>query len=283
MTGPGSALGFTLTDVWRGAGWRWGVRALVEETPLALVYDGTTYAVMLGTPADLRDFAMGFSFSEEIIERATDIDAWEIIEHSDGIELRMWLVHERAHALAARRRLLAGPTGCGLCGVESLARACAPPPVVASRDLTMDAGDVARAVAALAHAQQLNAAARSVHAAALWDCRTGKLLAAREDVGRHNALDKLAGHARGADLPVRDCAVVMTSRVSIELVQKCARLGAPLLIAMSAPTSLAVRTADTAGITLIGIVRMDGFEVFTHRDRVVAPCPSQPTAHWVAT
>ena len=236
-----------------------------EETAVALSYNRTTHAVMMATPADFEDFAAGFSRAERIIEAASDIEELEIVPAPLGVELRMWIAPERTVALEHRRRLSAGPTGCGLCGMDSLADAMRTPPVVGAGP-RLTAVQIAQAMASLDPAQVLNHATRAVHAAGFW--REGELVALREDVGRHNALDKLTGALlrKGAD--PAEGVLVMTSRVSVELVQKAAAAGITVLIAVSVPTALAIRVAEAAGLTLIGVARRDGFEVFTHRHRI---------------
>ncbi|HSI42657.1 MAG TPA: formate dehydrogenase accessory sulfurtransferase FdhD [Xanthobacteraceae bacterium] len=243
-----------------------GERAIPEETAVALVHNGSTYAVMMATPADLEDFGVGFSLTEGVIDSPAEIESLEVLEHEDGVEVRLWLDDSRARQVADRRRRIAGPTGCGLCGVESLEAAVKPArAVLPGRSFT--SADIARAMAALAPAQALNRETRAVHAAAFWEPQAG-LVAVREDVGRHNALDKLIGHLARTGRDPAGGLVLLTSRVSIEMVQKTAMLGAPVLVAVSAPTALAVRTAQAAGITLAAIARDDGFEVFTHPHRI---------------
>lgn len=253
--------------VWREGEVAQGERAVPEETPVALTYNGTTHAVMMASPIDIDAFALGFSLTEGIIRSAADILSLDVIAVEDGIEARMWIAEERMSLLGARRRYLAGPTGCGLCGVESLAEAVKPAAQVAG-DLTIEARALLEAMAALGPAQTLNHETRAVHAAGFYQPGAG-LMAVAEDVGRHNALDKLVGKA--ARLPGADPAsgvLLLTSRVSIEMVQKAAVLGVPVIAAVSAPTSLAIRTAERAGITLAAIVRSDGFELFTHPRRI---------------
>jgi len=242
-----------------------GARLLAEETPVALVHDGATTAVMMATPADLEDFGIGFSLSERVVESVGEITELEVVHTDLGVEVRMWLAPDRTRELAARRRRLAGPTGCGLCGVESLAEAAWPPLRVADQGLKVSARELLAAMAEMEAAQTLGQATRAVHAAGLWN-RDGGLVV-REDVGRHNALDKLIGTAACAGT-VRREVLLLTSRVSVEMVQKAAVLGAPVLCAVSAPTALAIRTAEAAGLTLVGVARSDGFEVFTGPQRL---------------
>ena len=253
---------------WRDGGFETGVRALAEETAVAIVYDAASYAVMMATPLDLEDFALGLSLTEGVIADPAEIEAIEVVETDLGMEARVWLTPGRRTALADRRRRLAGPTGCGLCGIDSLAEAARTPPRVDAA-LTLTPAEVLAAVGSLDAAQALGGRTRAVHAAGFWTPAAG-LLALREDVGRHNALDKLAGALAREGVASAGGAVTLTSRVSVEMVQKAAVIGAGVLIAVSAPTTLAVRTAEAAGITLVAIARHDGFEVFSHPDRITA-------------
>jgi len=241
-------------------------RTIPAEVPVAFVYDGTTHAVMMASPTDLEDFAVGFSLAEGIIGAPEDMQSLDIVEQDKGIELRAWLVPDRGRKLAQRRRNLAGPTGCGLCGVESLEAAVPSCPHVAA-DATVAAEDIAAAQAALERAQVLNRHTRAVHGAGFWTKAKG-LVAIAEDVGRHNALDKLLGRLRRNGVPTDGGIVLLTSRVSVEMVQKAAVAGAPIIVAMSAHTALALQTANQAGITLVAVARADGFEVFTHPHRI---------------
>jgi FdhD protein len=260
--------------VWRHGAPVTGTRREVpEETPLAVTYNRETYAVMMGTPADLADFAVGFSLTEGIVQHADTIGDLKVLEHAHGIELRMDLAEPQLAALTARRRRILGPTGCGLCGIDSLAEAVRPPRAVASGG-TVTAAAIVQALRAMEPMQALNHATHAVHAAALWLPGRGIVLL-REDVGRHNALDKLVGAAARGGLDTAKAMVLLTSRVSIEMVQKAAVLGAPVLVAVSAPTALAVRLAEAAGMTLVAVARHDGFEVFSGADRIVA----EPRAH----
>ena len=244
-------------------------RVLPEEVAVALTYNGSTQAVMMATPADLEDFAYGFSLTEGIAT-ADDIASITVQPTPLGIDLQIWL-HDPAEArLTLRRRSMAGPVGCGLCGIDSLEQAVRVPAPVPPSTLTMTGADIARAVAAMAARQPLRDLTNATHAAAFWTPAAG-LVALREDVGRHNALDKLAGALCRKGL--RDGAVVLTSRVSIDMVQKAAALGAPVLIAVSAPTVAAVAMADAAGITLVALARGERFEVFCHPARITAEVP----------
>lgn len=244
----------------------WGSRAVPEEVAIAFTYDRATYAVMMATPADLQDFAVGFSLSEGVIADAAEIRDIQIIESDLGIELRMELTKGPAERFAARRRHLAGAVGCGLCGIESLQEAMRPVPVV-SGTLQVTRTAVLEATASLAAAQEINRRTRAVHAAGFWQPGIG-LATAREDVGRHNALDKLAGAVARQGLDPASGIVVISSRVSVEMVQKAAMMGVSVLVAISAPTALAIRTAEASGITLVAIARDDGFEVFTRLERI---------------
>lgn len=253
-------------QVWRDGRISEGSRAIPEETAIALTYNGGTYAVMMATPQDLRDFAIGFSLSEGIVVSAADIESFEIAELDDGIELRMWLAQSRADRLSERRRHIAGPTGCGLCGIDSITEAVRPAAIVAPGQ-SFSSQDIMTAMQSLPPLQAINIETRAVHAAAFWTPARG-IVALREDVGRHNALDKLAGAVAQDNISAGEGMVLLTSRVSVEMVQKTAAMGAPMMVAVSAPTALAVSMADKAGITLAAIARADGFEVFTHPERI---------------
>jgi len=266
MTQAGAAIPVT-RQIWRGDAVSEGTRTIPEETPIALTYNRATHAVMLATPADLEDFAIGFSLSEGIIQDQSDVESLEAVAVEHGIELRMDLPPHRLTDLTRRQRRLAGPSGCGLCGLDSLAEAIRPVAAVGPGEI-FSAADIHAAMDTMPAAQTLNQATRAVHAAAFWSVARG-LIALREDVGRHNALDKLAGALARQGTSAGTGLLLLSSRISVEMVQKAARLGAPVIVAVSAPTALAVRVAETAGITLIGIARQDGFEVFTHSHRII--------------
>jgi FdhD protein len=252
--------------IWRDGHLGEGTRLIPEETAIALTYNGGTYAVMMGTPRNLQDFAIGFSLSEGIVRSPEEIVSLDIVELDDGIELRMWLASPQAERVNERRRHIAGPTGCGICGIESITEALRPAAIVAEGRV-FSPNEVMAAMASMTLFQQINIQTRAVHAAAFWTPAHG-LMALREDVGRHNALDKLAGALAQARVSASEGMILLTSRVSVEMVQKTATIGAPLMVAVSAPTALAVRTADAAGITLAAIARADGFEIFTHPQRI---------------
>jgi FdhD protein len=228
----------------------------------------------------LQDFAIGFSLSEGIVQSPDEIHSLDIVDLDDGIELRMWLAPARAELVNQRRRHIAGPTGCGICGIDSIAEAVRPAAIVATgRHFTPR--EIMTAMASLSPLQTINIETRAVHAAAFWTPARG-IVALREDVGRHNALDKLAGAIAREQVPAGEGMVLLTSRVSVEMVQKTAAMGAPLMVAVSAPTALAVRMAEEAGITLAAIARADGFEIFTHPERIAIPARTTESAYVVA-
>lgn len=240
---------------------------LAEEVPVALVYGGRSHAVMLCTPADLEDLAVGFTVTERIVARAADVGALRVDRHAGGIEVRVGIPAEDAARLAARARTLPGRTGCGLCGVEALADAVRAVAPVAS-SLVVPRAALWRAARALEAAQAWNAATHAVHAAA-WCGAEGTPVVVREDVGRHNALDKALGAVWRAGLDPGDGWMLVTSRASVELVQKCAIAGVPVLAAVSRPTGLAVRVAAEAGMALVGVVRGESACVYAGEERIV--------------
>jgi len=246
-----------------------GRRLVPEEVPVAFSFDGTTHAVMMASPADLEDFAVGFAITEGIVGSSDDIEKMAIVDHDEGVDIQMTLKAKANNAFEARRRHMAGPVGCGLCGIESIEEALRPVPEVKDAGIVLDTEDIARAVRLLTSYQPLNAETHAVHAAGFYMPGKG-IIAACEDVGRHNALDKLAGALARKGIDGRNGAIVITSRVSVEMVQKTAAIGAAVLLAVSAPTALALRTAEAAGMTLVALVRGDDFEIFTYSDRIKA-------------
>jgi FdhD protein len=253
----------------RASGTSAAARAVPEETPVALSYAGTTHAVMMASPADLEDFALGFSLTEGIVSSPDEIAAIEVIDDAgDGIDIQIRLKDSANTRFEQRRRRLAGPVGCGLCGIESIEEAMRSVAPVRLSSLTFASHDIVSAVKLLAAAQPMHTATGAVHAAGFYSPGKG-IIAAREDVGRHNALDKLAGALAKAGIDGATGAVVVTSRVSVEMVQKTAAIGAPAIVAVSAPTALAIRTAEEAGMTLVALVRGEEFDIFTHPNRII--------------
>lgn len=267
---PPSALSTTAAaseTVCRDGAVRKAVRIVPEEVPIAFSYGGSTHAVMMATPADLEDFAAGFSRTEGIIASTAEIESIDLVQEGDGLDVQVTLAEHKEDALRARRRHMAGPVGCGLCGIESIEQAMRPVPDVSAVRMFLKTTDIARATTALNGAQPLHAETRAVHGAGFFVPGEGMLLV-REDVGRHNALDKLVGAVMRAGRKGEEGIVVVTSRISVEMVQKAAILGSPVLIAISAPTALAIRTAEAAGMTLVALARGDDFEIFTHVNRI---------------
>ncbi len=244
-----------------------GERIVPEEVPIAFSYGGSSHAVMMATPDDLEDFAVGFSLTEGIIGSTGEISSIEIVDGDLGIDVQVTLADDVEDALRARRRSMAGPVGCGLCGIESIEQAVRKVPDVSGSPLALTHGDIVRAANLLNEAQPLHRETRAVHGAGFY-IPGQRLSAVREDVGRHNALDKLCGAVIRSGNTGIGGAVVVTSRISVEMVQKTAILGASILIAISAPTALAIRTAEDAGMTLVALVRGDDFEIFTHPHRI---------------
>ncbi|MEP9370569.1 formate dehydrogenase accessory sulfurtransferase FdhD [Mesorhizobium sp. KR1-2] len=253
----------------RASGTTAAQRMVPEETPIALSYAGTTHAVMMASPADFEDFALGFSLTEGIVGSAEEIEAIEIEDLGAGIDIQIRLKDKANTRFQARRRRLAGPVGCGLCGIESIDEAMRSVCQVGAAALTLSEDDIVQSVKLLSKVQPMHAETGAVHAAGFYVPGQGVVLA-REDVGRHNALDKLAGALARAGIAGASGAVVVTSRVSVEMVQKAAAIGSRFIIAVSAPTALAIRTADAAGMTLVALVRGDDFDIFTNPDRVIS-------------
>ncbi|MFC5476101.1 formate dehydrogenase accessory sulfurtransferase FdhD [Paraherbaspirillum soli] len=243
---------------------------VAEEVPVALEYNGISHAVMMASPADLEDFALGFSLTEGILADPSELFDCEIVTASDGIQVQMRIASQRFAALKEKRRNLIGRTGCGLCGAETLQQAVRkPPPVVC--DAHFSAAVLYAAMESMQQQQQLQHATGATHAAA-WLRPDGAVGLVREDVGRHNALDKLIGALAAADRKhdFSSGAVIITSRASYEMVQKAATMGIGIVAAVSAPTALAIRLAEQADVTLLGFVRQRGHVVYANPQRLLA-------------
>ncbi|EJL73060.1 formate dehydrogenase family accessory protein FdhD [Variovorax sp. CF313] len=242
---------------------------VAEEVPVALEFNGISHAVMLATPLDLEDFALGFSLSEGILDHAHELYAVETGESELGITVRLQVASAAFARLKQRRRTIAGRTGCGLCGTESLAHVSRELPVLADPAGPLERQAIARAMLQVQSLQTLQQATGAVHAAA-WCSADGEVQWLREDVGRHNALDKLIGALANNDVDASGGFIAVTSRASFEMVQKTAMAGVPLLAAVSAPTSFAVATAERARLTLVGFARKDDLAVYSHPGRLAA-------------
>ena len=250
--------------------------AVAEEAPIAISYNGRPHVVMMATPADLKDFAVGFSLSEQIVSSAQDVSAIEVVKHAQGVELQLQIGEDAADRLAQRVRNLVGRTSCGLCGVELIGDALrAIDPVEPGVHFEIDA--LMRAEAALFGRQNWNQETGAMHAAA-WAMSDGTLAIVREDVGRHNALDKVIGALSRAEMDggsnAREGFIVITSRASYELVQKTAVAGIPMIAAVSRPTGLAIRLAEATGIALIGLLRHDTANIYADSNAVLRLPPS---------
>jgi FdhD protein len=241
-------------------------RDIAAERPVAFVYNTTPFAVMMATPADLADFARGFSLAEGIVKRPAEVLSVAIHDRGRGLELDIAIPERRHRLLAARPRNLAGRSGCGLCGVASLDQALRPLPVVTGEG-RLSAAAIRAAIAGLPGLQALNRRTRSIHAAGWFDPE-GRPLLLREDVGRHNALDKLIGARVQAGLAEAPGFAVITSRLSVEMVQKAATTGIGTLVALSAPTGLAIDLARDCGLTIAASARDDGFDIWAHPERI---------------
>lgn len=236
-------------------------KVIAEEIPVALSYDGTTQAVLMASPDDLEDFAYGFSLTEEFISDPVDIENIDIVALPRGIDLQISLCIDRREALRKRRRTMAGPVGCGLCGIESIEAAMRDIGEVNRKDVSFQSDEIFNAVRKISEKQQLNNATRAAHAAAFYDKCNG-ITAIREDIGRHNALDKLCGHLFRNHIGVGNGFIIVTSRLSMEMVQKAAISGVSTLVAISAATGEAIRIGKKCNMTLIGRARDRDFEIY---------------------
>lgn len=254
-------------------------RRVPEETAIAISVNGSTHAVMMATPTNVEELALGLALNERIVADPAEIERIDIEASELGLDCRIWLSAERAATYVARRRQMTGPVGCGLCGVESLELASRDLPAVGEGVIVSPAGIIA-AMDAMSERQDLGRETRAVHAAA-FHLPSGEHVVTREDVGRHNALDKVAGHLARNGTAASGGFLTITSRVSVELIQKAAVMGTSLIAAVSAPTALAVRSAEGAGITLVAVVRGSEFEIFTHARRIASAVPDEtpPQGH----
>ena len=252
--------------------WRDGCYEIVqdtvaEEVPVALEYNGISHAVMMATPADLEDFALGFSLTEGILASPGELYDCEILQGEEGIQVQMQVATERFVALKEKRRNLTGRTGCGLCGAETLAQAVRHPAAVTTSDVRWSITALHAAFEAMQKKQYLQQQTGATHAAA-WLDSEGQIVLVREDVGRHNALDKLIGALAADGQDFSGGAVLITSRASYEMVQKAATVGIGCIAAISAPTALAIRLAKETSVTLMGFVRPQGHVVYAGHSRL---------------
>ena len=233
---------------------------VAEECPVALVFNGISHAVMMCTPTHLEEFALGFALSEGIIQGRKDIHDIEVIHHEDSAEMQISIAQSAFVDLKQHRRALAGRTGCGVCGIESIELLDLEPEIIPYSGACIDPSEaaIARIIEHLPQHQPLMQATGCVHAAA-WCDEQGSILQAFEDVGRHNALDKLIGWMAKNDIPTHDGLVFLTSRASYELVRKAARRNIGVIATLSAPTSLAISIARAAGMRLLSFCRSTGF------------------------
>jgi FdhD protein len=253
---------------WDGANLQQGsTERVAEEVAVSLNYNGIAYAVMMTSPAQLEDFALGFSLTEGVIASPSELHDMEVVALDEGVLLRIAIDPARAARVEAQRRQLAGRTACGLCGAETIEQALRHPPAVPDGSRVSHPA-LHRAFDALEQRQTLNAMTGAVHAAA-WANPQGELLLVREDVGRHNALDKLIGALIRGHRSPQEGAALITSRASFEMAQKAAMAGIPVLAAISAPTALAVRLAQASRLTLVGFARGGRHNVYAHAHRLI--------------
>lgn len=234
---------------------------IVQEYPVALIYNGISHAVMMATPADIEVFAKGFSLSEGILHSLTELYSLEVHQDELGVQVEMTISSRAFMALKEHRRMMVGRTGCGLCGIESLKQLYTNLPTVSTVVSSTWLNQIPHAIAQLKVRQKITELTGGAHAAA-WVVK-GQIIALFEDVGRHNALDKLLGYLAEQKLNVADSFVVMTSRASYELIRKCAQCNIALLATISAPTSMAIEMAKKVNLTLASFCRGDGFVLYT--------------------
>jgi len=244
------------------------IDVLAEEVPVALVYNGISHAVMLATPQDLEDFALGFSLSEGIVDSAAEVYGIEVIAQENGLALQLEVATSCFQRLKEKRRNLTGRTGCGLCGSESLDHALRLPLNKVKQLTTINQQAIKAALTNIRVQQRLQGLTGATHASA-WVNAEGEVLLLREDVGRHNALDKLIGAMAKIDSQSAQGFILTTSRASYEMVQKTVSAGCNILVAISAPTGLAIRMAEQSNLTLVGFAREQGFVVYSHAEAII--------------
>jgi len=244
------------------------IEILAEETPVAFVYNGISHVVMMASPINLEDFALGFSITEEIISSSTDLYSVEINHINNGIELKIEISAKCFMNLKERRRNLTGKTGCGLCGAETLSQVIKYKKNKLLTSTTFRHGQIRYALDQFPSSQKLQKKTGATHAVALYD-NLGNILLIREDVGRHNAFDKIIGAAIKQEIINKDCFVITSSRASYEMIQKLSYINLRLIVAISAPTALAVRLASEIGVTLIGFARADRYTIYSHKETIL--------------
>lgn len=240
---------------------------VAEEVPVVLMYNGVSHVVMLATPTNLEDFALGFSLTEGIIANVAELESVKVYQRSNGIEVQLKIPETRFQCLADKGRNLTGRTGCGLCGATTLKQAIKPPRSV-SGDLKITAAQLTSALQNLSQHQKLNQLTGAIHAVAWVEPEKG-IVELREDVGRHNALDKLIGVLLKRNIDFSAGFMITTSRASYEMVQKASAVGVTILVAISAPTALAIRLAQESGLTLIGFARDKTCVIYSHSQRFI--------------
>lgn len=240
---------------------------VAEEVPIVLMYNGVSHVVMLATPTHLDDFALGFSLTEGIIANTTQLSSVKIYQHASGVEVQLKIDDDCFQQLASKGRNLTGRTGCGLCGASTLKQAIKPPRFVQGH-VNITPQQLTDALSVLPTQQKLNQLTGAIHAVA-WVTPSAGIVELREDVGRHNALDKLIGALLKRDIDFSEGLILTTSRASYEMVQKATAVGVSMLVAISAPTALAIRLAQESGLTLIGFARDGSCVIYSHPQRFI--------------
>ena len=241
---------------------------VVDETPVALIYNGEPHVVMLATPSDLKDFALGFSLTEGIIKHVSEIVFMEITLCESGVQIHIRTNQDTLESVDIRKRNLTGRTGCGLCGTTLIEEAVRNTPVV-NTQVEISANIIFKTLAVLEQYQPINKLTGAIHAS-VWVNKHGDIMTLREDVGRHNSLDKLIGALQSQNvLDLSDGFIIITSRASYEMVTKAAFAGIAILVAISAPTSLAIKIAIKSNITLVGFARDNSCVIYTHSERII--------------